>query len=92
MSERTGTSGDRPSSHDEQQVVAPAAHDEATGNTDGQPAPRRGRHRRAYGGTTPGAAEPGDGTPSPDDLDVGWGEQAPGSDDERFLREVPPHW
>jgi hypothetical protein len=29
-----------------------------------------------------------------DDLDVGWGERADDSsdDDERFLRECPPHW
>lgn len=29
-----------------------------------------------------------------DDLDIGWGEPAGGDrdDDERFLRERPPHW
>jgi hypothetical protein len=29
---------------------------------------------------------------SPDDSDVGWGGRADGDDDERLLREVPPHW
>lgn len=32
---------------------------------------------------------------SKDDLDVGWGGASDGgdtADDERFLREVPPHW
>lgn len=28
---------------------------------------------------------------SPDESDVGWGEQD-GDDDERLRREVPPHW
>ena len=28
---------------------------------------------------------------APDDTDLGWGELG-GDDDERFLREVPPHW
>lgn len=27
-----------------------------------------------------------------DDSDVGWGEPRGQDDDERFLREVPPHW
>lgn len=32
-------------------------------------------------------------TRSSDDTDQGWGEQPSGrDDDERFLREVPPHW
>lgn len=29
---------------------------------------------------------------SSDDLDVGWGDRPGGDDDERFLRDVPPHW
>lgn len=29
---------------------------------------------------------------APDDTDVGWGERPDPDDDERFLREVPPHW
>lgn len=65
--------------------------------------PPRRRSRRATGGTVPtvptvlGGAEapPEPATPgeprAPDDTDVGWG-QAQGDDDERFLREVPPHW
>ena len=28
---------------------------------------------------------------SDDDTDAGWGER-PADDDERFLRDVPPHW
>jgi len=38
----------------------------------------------------PEPATPGEPR-APDDTDVGWG-QAQGDDDERFLREVPPHW
>jgi len=92
MSEGTGTSGDQRSSRDDKRVVAPSSRAEPAEDGAAPTAPRRGRHRRAFGGTTPRAAEPGEGTRSPDDLDVGWGEQAPGSDDERLLREVPPHW
>ena len=29
---------------------------------------------------------------SPDESDVGWGGRAEDDDDERFRREVPPHW
>ena len=29
---------------------------------------------------------------SADDGDRGWGDEGPGRDDERFLRERPPHW
>jgi hypothetical protein len=29
---------------------------------------------------------------SSDDLDTGWGDRPGGNDDERFLRDVPPHW
>ena len=29
---------------------------------------------------------------SPDDTDVGWGEQPEPDDDERLYRERPPHW
>ncbi len=53
---------------------------------------RRRKHRRAVGGTVPPSPEPSAGRPKPDDLDIAWGDQPPGSDDERFLREVPPHW
>ena len=29
---------------------------------------------------------------SPDESDVGWGGRPEDDDDERFRREVPPHW
>ena len=29
---------------------------------------------------------------SADDTDRGWGEDGPADDDERFLRDRPPHW
>ena len=29
---------------------------------------------------------------SEDDTDLGWGEAAPESDDDRLLRDRPPHW
>lgn len=55
------------------------------------PPPRR-RGRRATGGAP--AADPDPVLPrrSPDDTDEGWGEQPGGNDDERLLRDVPPHW
>lgn len=67
---------------------------EATADTAGdadEPRPRRKR-RRAVGGTVPPAAEPEASPRSSDDLDIAWGDQPSSSDDERFLREVPPHW
>ncbi len=29
---------------------------------------------------------------SADDTDRGWGDEPAGDDDERFLRDRPPHW
>lgn len=67
-------------------------------------APRPRRRRRAVGGTPTGAepvsAGPAGADPlvpgrSRDDTDQGWGGRpsvADDEDDERFLREVPPHW
>lgn len=46
--------------------------------------------RPAQGG--PGAAEPVVPSVSADDTDAGWGEHGAGDDDERILRERPPHW
>lgn len=68
-----------------------------------QPAPRRRRHRRATGGvpapagetpSRPDAAEPLLPTRGADDEDTGWGETpgGAGGNDERLLRDVPPHW
>ncbi|HEY0186907.1 MAG TPA: hypothetical protein VGC67_05420 [Cellulomonas sp.] len=55
----------------------------STSPTDGRPTGRTDR--------------PVDDTPlipdrSADDSDTGWGEQGTGSNDERLLRDVPPHW
>lgn len=61
--------------------AAPAASDHR---------PRRGR-RRAVGGT----GTPGDEPRAPravEDTDAAWGERPDDGDDERLLREVPPHW
>ena len=46
--------------------------------------------------TSTGSAQ-GETTPvlpgrSADDSDTGWGERPTDDDDERFLRDVPPHW
>ncbi|WP_372593528.1 hypothetical protein [Actinotalea sp.] len=95
---RTGQASPEPSQDATEPVDAarpggtPA--DEGAAADEGQETerPRRRRHRRAVGGTVPPGPEPRTNGPSPDDLDVGWGEQPSGSDDERFLREVPPHW
>lgn len=62
-----------------------------------RPAPRPRRRRRAVGGTAPrgdgAVTDPVTGEPrSADDADVGWGDRPDGGDDERFLRDVPPHW
>ncbi|WP_225755329.1 hypothetical protein [Actinotalea sp. Marseille-Q4924] len=58
--------------------------------------PRRRGHRRATGGTAPpgttAAPAPAGLGRSPDDTDEGWGDRPGGDDDERILREVPPHW
>lgn len=71
-------------------MTAPGTPDDAAPD-----APRR-KHRRATGGvpaapTSPPVADgpvlPG----SPDDEDTGWGEASSGND-ERLLRDVPPHW
>lgn len=69
---------------------------------------RRGRgHRRATGGTPPSDGTSPQAVPgaavqhaaardpfavSRDDTDEGWGGPRDGGDDERILREVPPHW
>lgn len=56
---------------------------------------RRRRHRRAIGGVPASPAPPAVEGPvlprSPDDEDTGWGEP-PSGNDERLLRDVPPHW
>jgi len=61
--------------------------------------PGRRGPRRATGGTpprVPAADAPvpaaGGEDRAPDDTDVGWGEPRGGDDDDRILREVPPHW
>lgn len=55
------------------------------------PAPRRRRgYRRATGGTAPAGTEATPGR-APDDTDLGWNEPS-GNDDDRILREKPPHW
>ncbi len=71
--------------------------DDRTGDADDSPEadpPRRRRHRRAVGGTRP--AEPEAAEPKAprdvEDTDRAWGGRDEGDDDERFLREVPPHW
>jgi hypothetical protein len=64
-----------------------------TAGASGEGRPRR--HRRVV---RPGTHEtrPGADDPvlprSPDDSDVGWGERPDPDDDERWRREVPPHW
>lgn len=75
-----------------------------SGPPDEQFPPRRRRHRRATGGVpapdggAPGSPDPGGGPAEPllpgrsaDDEDTGWGEGPEGNDD-RLLRDVPPHW
>ncbi|MEV7973399.1 hypothetical protein [Cellulomonas sp. NPDC089187] len=54
-----------------------------------QSTPRR--HRRAVrrGGETQDQVTPQRST---DDGDTGWGERPADSNDERLLRDVPPHW
>lgn len=72
----------------------PASQDARGGHgsgSEGEPRPRRER-RRAVGGTVPPSPEPKVEQRASEDLDVAWGDQPAGSDDERFLREVPPHW
>ena len=60
-----------------------------------EPAPRpRGRrgHRRAVGGTAR-AEGPEPRAPKDDaDTEAGWGGRPEADDDERILREKPPHW
>lgn len=58
-----------------------------------------GAARRVVRGAGTGAAsDPGvadahaDVEERPEDDDLGWGLAAPGPDDDRFLRERPPHW
>lgn len=91
MSERTDSSPPQGPSAS-QGTPAPTGAD--------QPPRRRRTPRRATSGpsgATAGApaqaAPPVPGTTdrSVDDTDSGWGER-PADDDERFLRDVPPHW
>jgi hypothetical protein len=75
-------SGDRPE---------PADQAEARQSDTPSAAPQRRRrgYRRATGGTAPaGTDAPGR---APDDTDLGWNEPTR-DDDERILREKPPHW
>ncbi|WP_202628053.1 hypothetical protein [Cellulomonas sp. APG4] len=72
--------------------------DDARATGPREPGKRPRRRRRAVGGTAPtgegAVTDPATGeTRSADDADVGWGERPEGrDDDERFLRDVPPHW
>lgn len=48
-------------------------------------------------GATPPERRPVDDTPlipsrSADDSDTGWGDDRSDSNDDRLLRDVPPHW
>lgn len=86
-----GAAGDRVAPTPGTQEPSPAGEEPTPPRHEPTPRPRR-RHRRAVGGTVPPAPEDEAGPRSPDDLDVGWGERPDGPDDERFLREVPPHW
>jgi hypothetical protein len=52
---------------------------------------RRRRHRRAVGGTAPQGPEPR-AIRAADDTEQGWGARPDPDDDERILREKPPHW
>ncbi|WP_263117803.1 hypothetical protein [Cellulomonas sp. RIT-PI-Y] len=54
-----------------------------------QPAPRR--HRRVV---RRGGEDLGPDTPrrSADDSDTGWGDRPSESNDDRLIRDVPPHW
>lgn len=66
-------------------AARPDGPDGPDGHTaSGGPPRRRAARRRATGGEP---VLP----PSPDDSDVGWGDH-PRDDDERFRRELPPHW
>lgn len=57
--------------------------------------PRRRGYRRAVGGTVPPAQGPPDRAArgsSRDETDEGWGDRPAPDDDDRLLRDVPPHW
>ena len=56
------------------------------------PQGQRRRRRRATRGVPRADADPVIPTRSADDTDEGWGEPSGPADDERFIREVPPHW
>ncbi|WP_024285463.1 hypothetical protein [Cellulomonas sp. KRMCY2] len=56
------------------------------------PQGQRRRRRRATRGVPRADADPVIPSRSADDTDEGWGEPSGPGDDERFLREVPPHW
>jgi hypothetical protein len=64
----------------------------AEGHPDGSDASRHGFG--ASQGSAEDAGEPPVETPeqSTDDTDRGWGERPDADDDERFLREKPPHY
>lgn len=53
-----------------------------------------GASRRVVRGAGTGAAAEGhdEGGERPEDDDAGWRPAAAGADDDRFLREKPPHW
>lgn len=53
------------------------------------PAPRRHRRVVRRGGED---QEPVTPRRSADDSDTGWGDRPTESNDERLLRDVPPHW
>ncbi len=93
-----GDGGDRPARQASEDSDRPAAprrrmHRRAYGGT----APRdpgAGGHAHPAAGPevdSPPASQPRT-TRAPDDTDVGWGDRPDPDDDERFLREVPPHW
>ncbi len=70
---------------------AERARDEPSPGRDAA-AQRRRRHRRAVGGTARTEA-PEPRAPKDDaDTEAGWGGRPEDDDDERILREKPPHW
>ncbi|GIG24610.1 hypothetical protein [Cellulomonas denverensis] len=59
--------------------------------TPDQQPPRPRRHRRVVrvGGEDAGPVTP---RRSADDSDTGWGDRPADSNDDRLIRDVPPHW
>lgn len=85
---------DRPDDPRRAGAEVPPGAPPAVDPSSGPDAPRRRGHRRAVGGTAPPGAG---GVPtalgrSRDDTDEGWGDRPAPDDDDRLLREVPPHW